>query len=133
MQISRKPSVLAVDDDKSITEFLKLILRNEGYKVVGQAANGAEAVQQCLELKPDIVLPDINMPIMNGIQALGEILKTNPAIIVLMISGDSTLTKVKEALDIGAAGFVAKPLTQSSIVNMINSCMKKWDVTQHRR
>jgi two-component system chemotaxis response regulator CheY len=125
MDIPKKPSVLVVDDDRMMQELLKFMLRSESYPIVGQASNGADAVMQCLELKPDIVLLDINMPKMDGIQALEEIRKASPATMVLMVSGDATIDKVKEALEKGAAGFVVKPLKPASVLDKISSCWKE--------
>ncbi len=125
MDISKKPSVLVVDDDRMMQELLKFMLRSEAYPIVGQASNGADAVMQCLELKPDIVLLDINMPKMDGIQALEEIRKASPATMVLMVSGDATIDKVKEALEKGAAGFVVKPLKPASVLDKISNCWKE--------
>ncbi len=125
MEASKKPSVMVVDDDRVTMELLKFILRSEEYRVVGQASNGADAVIQCVELKPDIVLLDINMPKMDGLQALEEIRKANPSVMVLMVSGESTMDKVNEALQKGASGFVVKPIKPSSVLDKIRLCMKE--------
>lgn len=125
MGISKKPSVLVVDDDRMTVELLQYFLRNEGYHVVGEASNGVDAVMQCVKLKPDIVLLDINMPKMDGLQALEEIRKANPAAMVLMVSADATMDKVKEALKKGAAGFVVKPLKPSSVLDSLRMCLKE--------
>ena len=125
MGMSEKPSVLIVDDDRMTQELLKNILLNDGYLVVGEASNGLDAVMKCLSLEPDIVLLDIYMPKMDGIQALEEIRKASPATIVLMISGSATIDKVKEALAKGAAGFLVKPLKPALVLNMINACWKQ--------
>ena len=124
MTASRKPSVLLVDDDRITKELLRSFLLSDGYIIVGEASNGADAVMKCLELKPDIVLLDINMPKMDGIKALEEILKAKPSIKVLMISGDVTIEKVKEALAKGAAGFLVKPLKPASVLDKISFCWK---------
>lgn len=131
MDKSKKPSVLVADDDKSMRELLKLILSSENYPVVGEASNGHEAVMNCVELKPDIVLLDINMPIMEGIEALEEIRKASPSTMVLMVSGDATINKVKEALEKGAVGFVVKPLKPAIVLDKIRSCWNKKN-TQER-
>ena len=125
MAVSKKPSVLVADDDKSMRDLLRFILNSEDYPVVGEASNGIDAVMNCVELKPDIVLLDINMPKMDGIQALEEILKARPSMMVLMVSGDVTIDKVKEVLAKGAAGFLVKPLKPASVLDKINSCWKQ--------
>lgn len=125
MKTSKNPSVLVVDDDRAIMELLKAILRSEDYPVVGEATNGADAVIKCVELKPDIVLLDIIMPKMDGLQALEGIRKANPAAMVLMVSGNATLEKVKEALQKGASGFVVKPFKPASVLDTIRACWNK--------
>jgi two-component system chemotaxis response regulator CheY len=127
METSKKAKVLVVDDDRLTMELLKFILRSEEHRVVGQATDGAEAIMLCVDLNPDIVLLDINMPKMDGIQALEEIHKANPLVKVLMVSADSTKDKVSEALQKGAVGFIVKPLKPASILDMIKTCMKEKD------
>jgi len=116
------PTVLLVDDDRITKELLRSFLRKENYPVVGEASNGAEAVMRCQLLKPNIVLLDINMPQMDGIQALEEIRRVSPATMVLMVSADSTLNKVKEALSKGASGFLVKPLKPASVMDKLRTC-----------
>lgn len=118
-----KPSVLVVDDDSIMRFMLKSILDDSNeYRVVGVASNGQDAVTKYVELKPDLVLLDINMPKMDGLQALDEIRKANPAAMVLMVSANATMNKVKEAIQKGAAGFVVKPLNATSVLNKIKMC-----------
>lgn len=124
MVVSRKPSVLVVDDDRITKELLTSILLSDGYLVVGEASNGADAVMKCVNVKPDIVLLDIIMPKMDGIQALEEIRKAIPATMVIMVSGEATIDKIKEALAKGAAGFIVKPLKPASVLDKISSCWK---------
>ena len=125
MSVSKKPSVLVADDDRSMRELLKAILNSENYPIVGEVSNGLDVVLKCVELKPDVVLLDINMPKMDGIKALEEIRKARPSTMVLMVSGDLTVDRVKEALANGAAGFVVKPLKPASVLDKISSCWKQ--------
>ena len=125
MSVSKKPSVLVADDDRSMRELLKAILNSENYPIVGEVSNGLDVVLKCVELKPDVVLLDINMPKIDGIKALEEIRKARPSTMVLMVSGDLTVDRVKEALANGAAGFVVKPLKPASVLDKINSCWKQ--------
>jgi len=122
MEESRRISVLVVDDDRITKELLMSILRNDGYLVVGEASNGAEAVKQYRELKPDIVLLDISMPQMDGLQALEEIRKSNPSALVLFISAHFTTEKINEAIQKGAAGFVAKPFKPANVLDKLSTC-----------
>ncbi|MBW8078453.1 MAG: response regulator [Gallionella sp.] len=123
MQKSMKPSVVVVDDDSMMREMLKLILLSEDYPVVGEAANGQAAIALCAREKPGLVLLDINMPKLDGMQALEEIHKASPATVVLMVSAEATLDKVREAMEKGAAGFVVKPLNPASVLDRIAKCL----------
>lgn len=120
----RKPSVLLVDDDSMLRGMLRLILLSENYRVVGEASNGQDALAQAARLKPELILLDINMPKMDGLQALEEIHKSNPETVVMMVSADSTMDKVTVALSLGAAGFVVKPFNAGSVLDSIESCLR---------
>ena len=124
MAVSKKPSILLVDDDRMVKELLKSFLGADGYPVAGEASNGVDAVMKCMELKPDIVLLDINMDKMDGIKALEEIRKAMPSTMVLMISANAKLDIIKDALAKGAAGFIVKPLKPASVLDKINDCWK---------
>lgn len=124
MDTSNKPSVVVVDDDSMLREMLKAILRSEDYPVVGEASNGQEAIALCARHKPGLVLLDINMPKMDGLQALDEIRRESPASTVIMVSADATMGKVSEAIAKGAAGFVVKPFNPASVLDRIARCIK---------
>lgn len=119
-----KATIVVVDDDSMMREMLKLMLRGESYSVVGEASNGQNAIAQCESLKPDLLLLDINMPKMSGLEALDVILKLDPAPIVLMMSADSTMDNVSGAIKKGAAGFVVKPLNAASVLDRIAVTLK---------
>lgn len=125
MNKSVKPSVVVVDDDHMMREMLKLILLSDGYEVVGEASNGQDAILLCERQKPGLVLLDINMPKMDGLQALEEIRKVSPASIVLMVSAEATMDRVREAIALGASGFVVKPLNQASVLDRITMALKR--------
>lgn len=119
-----KPSVVVVDDDSLMREMLKTILRSEDYPVIGEASNGQEAIELCARLKPGLILLDINMPRMDGLQALAEIHKISPATKVLMVSAEATMDRVKEAVKNGASGFVVKPLNPAGVLDRVAMCLK---------
>jgi len=125
MKNNRKPSVLVVDDDHMMREMLKLILHSDDYQVLGEAANGKNAITLCANLKPDLVLLDINMPEVDGLQALEEIRKISPATKVIMVSAEATMGRVSEAINKGAVGFVVKPLNPANVLDRIGSCLKR--------
>jgi len=125
MKKNSKPSVLVVDDDHMMREMLKLILHTDDYPVVGEAANGKSAIALCASLKPGLVLLDIRMPEMDGLEALEEIRKVSPATTVIMVSAEATMDRVREAIQKGAAGFVVKPLNAASVLDKIEVCFRK--------
>ena len=117
--------MLVVDDDHMMREMLKLILHADDYQIIGEAANGKNAIALCASHKPGLVLLDINMPEMDGLQALEEIRKISPATKVIMVSAEATMDRVSEAIKKGAVGFVVKPLNATSVLGKIESCFRK--------
>ena len=102
-------SVLIADDHAVVREGLHFLLETQGdVKVVGEAANGREVLQQVLKLRPDVVLMDIAMPELNGIEAARQIRDICPATRVIILSMHSTKEHVYRALQAGASGYVLK-------------------------
>ena len=124
MERLKKETAMVVDDDSMMREMLKLILRGEGYSVVAEASNGNDAIAACERHKPDFVLLDINMPVMDGLHALEALRKAHPEVIVLMVSAEATMDKVSEAIKLGAAGFVVKPLNAAGVLSKVAACLK---------
>lgn len=125
MKNNEKPSVLVVDDDRMMREMLKLILHTDEYPLAGEATNGKSAIALCESHKPGLVLLDINMPEMDGLQVLEEIRKVSPATAVIMVSAEATMDRVSEAIRKGAAGFVVKPLNAANVLEKIENCFRK--------
>ena len=123
--MGKAKTVVVVDDDHMMRQMLKFIVNGDAYQVVGEAANGADGVEVCERLKPDLVLLDINMPKMSGLLAL-ELIRTQcPATKVLMVSVEAKKENVAEALRRGASGFVVKPLNAANVMDRVDSCFKK--------
>ncbi|MDD5241858.1 MAG: response regulator [Sulfuricella sp.] len=117
--------VLVVDDDTLMREMLKAILCGEEYPVVGVASNGEDAIALCARLKPRVVLLDINMPKVDGLQALEAIRLAQPTVKVIMVSASPTMDKVSEAVKRGAAGFVVKPFNAARVLDRIRECIDR--------
>ena len=118
------PLRIVVAEDESIVA-LSLIgqLKELGYAVVGDAADGVEAVELCHKLQPDLVLMDINMPRMNGIQSAGTI-RDQFGIPVIIISGYSDESLVKEAAEAGVFTYLVKPVTKYNLGPAIEVALK---------
>ena len=98
---------------------LKDILSKNGYEVVGEAANGREAIEKYIELKPDLVLLDITMPEMDGSEALKEIKMIEPKAKIIMCSAMGQQNMVIEAIQNGALDFVVKPFQQDRVIESL--------------
>ncbi|WP_369387435.1 response regulator [Streptomyces sp. CG1] len=105
------PRVLIVDDQTLIRTGFRLILAARGIEVTGEAADGAEAVAAVRELAPDVVLMDIRMPVMDGLEATRRILQKSPDCKVLMLTTFDLDRYVYTALSLGASGFLLKDVT----------------------
>ena len=112
--------VLIEDDHRLFAEALEAILAAESrIEVVGRARNGAEALEMVLDLNPDLVLMDISMPVMDGVEATRRIREARPEACVLMLTGSSAVADVDRSRDAGAAGYVTKDRIASELVDAI--------------
>ena len=112
-------TVLIADDAKVMRDILKDIFNSLGLNVVGEATTGKEAVEMAKQLKPDIITMDIVMPELNGIQALKEIIASNPDVVIIVVSALGHESLVMEALKNGAKDFVVKPFKKEDIVKAL--------------
>lgn len=119
-----KKRVLVVDDAAFMRLRIKDIVEKAGIIVIGEAVDGREAVQKFQELKPDLVLLDITMPVMDGLTALRNILHFDPEATVVMISAISQKDVVRDALEMGAKYYITKPFEEQRIINMLKSVLK---------
>jgi DNA-binding NarL/FixJ family response regulator len=107
--MSEQISVLLVDDHSLVRKgFRRMIEDDPSIQVVGEAASGLEAVQLCQQLKPQVIVMDMAMPEMDGVQATREILKRMPKTAILILSMYSQENYVRNAFDAGALGYVLK-------------------------
>jgi len=116
------PSVLIVDDEPSIVQSLSGLLSDEGYKV-STAFNGQDALKAIDSDSPDLVLLDIWMPGLDGIETLKEIKKYNPHVQVIIITGHGTIETAVKATKLGAFDLVEKPLSIDKIILSINNAL----------
>jgi DNA-binding NarL/FixJ family response regulator len=119
-QTEQPIKVLIADDHRLFAEALEAILSAESrIEVVGRARNGAEALELTLDLDPDIVLMDISMPVMDGIEATRQIREARPEACVLILTGSNAAADVDRSRDAGAAGYVTKDRIASELVDAI--------------
>jgi DNA-binding NarL/FixJ family response regulator len=112
--------VLIADDHRLFAEALEAILAAESsIEIVGRARNGSEAFEMAVELDPDVVLMDISMPVMDGVEATRRIRQARPHACVLMLTGSNAAADVDRSRDAGAAGYVTKDRIASELVDAI--------------
>jgi two-component system, response regulator PdtaR len=121
----RAPRVLVAEDEALIRLDLVEMLRDEGYDVVGEAADGVQAVELAVELEPDLVILDVKMPVLDGISAAERITEKHIAPVVLL-TAFSQRELVERAADAGAMAYLVKPFTQSDLVPAIEIAMSRY-------
>ena len=115
--------ILVVDDAAFMRMMIKDILTKNGYDVVGEAADGQQAVEKYTELRPDLVTMDITMPEMDGITALKEIKRINPNSKVIMCSAMGQQAMVIDAIQAGAKDFIVKPFQADRVLEAISKTL----------
>ena len=115
--------VLIVDDAIFMRNIIKDIFSSGGFEVVGEAANGLEAVEKFRELKPDLTTMDLVMPFKNGIEATREIVKADPKAVVIMCSALGQEAMVMEAIEAGAVDFIVKPPRAEDVLSVVKKVL----------
>lgn len=113
-------TVLVVDDAAFMRLSIKNMLEKNGFTVIGEAENGLVAVQKYSELKPNIVTMDITMPEMDGLTALKTIRMMDPNASIVMLSAMGQQAMVKDAVILGAKGFVVKPFKEETVMGALS-------------
>ena len=112
-------NILICDDAAFMRMMIKDILTKNGYNVAGEAENGVKAVEKYNELKPDLVLMDITMPEMDGIQALKKIKEADSSVLVIMCSAMGQQAMVIESIQAGAKDFIVKPFQADRVIEAV--------------
>ena len=123
MQNNQK-TVLIVDDIPFVRKTLKQILINQGYRVVGEAETGEEAVQQYRETNPDIVTMDLVMPVMNGVEATKKILQIDSSAKIVILSAMMQENLVTEAILAGAKDYIMKPFQTDEVARILKNTLQ---------
>ncbi|OGT04429.1 MAG: hypothetical protein A2143_09340 [Gallionellales bacterium RBG_16_57_15] len=116
----RKARVLIADDEPHIRSLIRLIVTSLGAEVVAEAADGEQALSMYKQFSPDMVLLDINMPKMDGISVLKQIMAINNRTLVVMLTSLNALEVVKECIDNGAWNYILKNTTAGELHKAIS-------------
>lgn len=111
--------ILIVDDSKTSRRFLRNMLEKAGHEIVYEAVNGREGVDKYKELHPDIVTMDITMPVLDGIDAVSEIMDYDKEAKVIMVTAAGQKNNMVEALKKGASDFIQKPFESDVILEVV--------------
>ncbi|GBC74338.1 Chemotaxis protein CheY [archaeon HR05] len=111
--------ILVVDDAAFMRLVLKDILKNLGYTNIIEASDGFMAIEQYKKFKPDLVTMDVNMPKMDGVQALKQIIKINPMAKIIMVTAVEQRYIVQEAIRNGAKDYIVKPFDRAMVGTVI--------------
>jgi len=119
--------ILLVDDHPIVRQGLKAILEGHpGWEVIGEASDGVEAVDKAGKLNPDVMILDVTMPVMNGLEACRLLRKQTPELEILFVTQHDSPQMMREALEAGARGYVVKSNAARDLLEAVEA------VSQHR-
>jgi two-component system nitrogen regulation response regulator NtrX len=127
-----KPRILVIDDEAAIRESLRMILEYEEYGFLG-ASSGQEALALVQRDRPDLVLLDIKMPGMDGMEVLRKLRALDETLPVVMISGHGTTSTAVDAIKSGAIDFLDKPLSSERVIVTLQNVLKQQELRQENR
>ncbi len=124
--MKRKPIEIVIADDHTIVrQGLRKLLEEENYlKITGEAMDGRETVRKVSELKPDVVIMDIAMPVLNGIEAARQIKQSNTQTRIIILSMHDNNRYIRELLNIGVSGYLLKNAASRDIIKAISAAVK---------
>ena len=124
MSAGAKVRVLLADDEAHVRLFVKSVIATLGFQVVAEAANGQQAIEQFEKVSPDLVLLDINMPVMDGIAALKELRKRSESVAIIMLTSLASVEVVEQCLEAGANYHMRKDLPVAELKEEIQETWK---------
>lgn len=131
MESEKKPSILLVDDEKEVTDILFKRLSRRGYPC-RTAGNGQEALDSMKDGPSEIVVLDVKMPVMDGLTALGHILKDWPDTQVILLSGHADMQLAVQAIEEGAFGYLMKPVDFEDLLFKIEDAATQRQLESHK-
>ena len=110
---------LVIDDERHIRVMVRALLASMGAQILGEASNGEEGIAQFRATNPNLVLMDINMPVMDGVTALSKIIEISPDQLVIMLTSLADMETIQACVDAGAAGYLRKDLPPAELKKAI--------------
>ena len=126
MQPKRKIRVIVVDDETHVRTLIKTVVNTMNCDIVGEAGNGRDAVTLFSEIKPNMMLLDINMPLKSGKEALVEIKKNYPNAFIIMLTSLTDRETIEDCIHLGASGFIRKDLPLDEMREVIKKTWKAY-------
>ena len=117
--------ILLVDDESHIRKYIGLILKQLGTPIIIEASNGEEALEAYQRENPDLVLLDVNMPKMDGLEALKILKERDPSCVVIMLTSLANRQTIEEALALGAANYVRKDTPKDEMIKALSATIKE--------
>jgi two-component system chemotaxis response regulator CheY len=121
----KNAKILLIDDNDITREVLRVILRSEGYNVVGEATDGGSGLELALKLKPDLIMLDIVMPKISGTEILPRIRDLLPDTRVLMVTANKDQETITEVVKTGIHGYILKPFNAQKIIDTVEAVVVK--------
>ncbi len=119
----RKLKVLMVEDEVDMRDLLRNTLQKVGVEIIGEAVDGKEALEACVEETYDIVMLDIGLPDMDGLSVLQAMKRLNKNAFVVLVTADDSIESIQKAISSGANGYVVKPYSYEKILDVTNNYM----------
>ncbi len=123
-------NILVVDDSLIIRKNIKKYITNLGHCIAGEAKNGAQAIELCKALNPDLITMDITMPDIDGIEALKMIREFNSAVNIIMVTSHGQEEMLVSSLKSGAQGYLLKPINEEKLANAIGSIYEEYQTNE---
>jgi DNA-binding NarL/FixJ family response regulator len=116
----RPVNALIIDDEAHVRVLLRVLLKQLGIETVWEAPDGSTALEQAAAHKPDVILLDINLPQVGGLEVLAKLKAAHPRIPVIIVSSQSTMKTVIQSRELGAAAYVLKHAPKSEVLQMLS-------------
>jgi DNA-binding NarL/FixJ family response regulator len=121
--MSRPTTALIVEDEQHVRVFLRLLLKDCGIETVWEAGDGAEGLALVAQHRPELVLLDINLPVMNGVEVLQILHEQQPGLPVIMVTAQSAMKTVLECVKLGALAYVLKHSPKDEAAKMVREAL----------